>query len=459
MKGFSYLYAVFFVGFLSTVVVSYFTGVSTSYLSQKRILNESYYDSISREFLSMVANQIIKKINFVPFRVESLAELGIFDNSLYYLEIGEIRAKVRLLIKKEELVKSDSYNKIKARIILYSMADMLRNNKIYSSEINFVIISGHLPFNMFASGKNLGSVKFFFPYHNPEFYRDVSPEFEIDRKTALKSLLKLNQDEDVNNSTLRKLLKLKKSDMPVVDGLYIGESDNGNFLYLKGEVERLILGIDNDFQFIYAEESGNRILIKFKPEENNFLYLKNEESGKVNGAFSGNILVEGNIQELSSGKIVGSDIVEDSEVDAVKDGVNLNIFVGGGFKVYSSLKYEGISLKKGKFVREKTKLNLIQSDRGLFYDNSDDSEIEFLFSENSPEIHANIFLKGRNYTNRAFSIFGSIFSEYPFLVNPPDFTEDPLNYIDTQNFDIFPLSTSDITILKSLNIEKIEEVF
>ena len=459
MKGFSYLYAIFLVGFLSTIVTSYFTGVSTSYLSQKRMLNESYYNSISRDFLSMVANQIIKKINFIPNKIEKLSDLGIFDNSVYSLEIGEIKAKVRLLIKKEEAVKNDCYNEIKAKIILYSIVDMLNNNKIYSSEINFVILSGHLPFNMFVQRKNLGKVKFFFPYHNPEFYRDLSLAFEIDKEKALKSLLSLNQDEGLDNTTLRKLLKLKKSDIPVVDGLYIGESENGNFLYLKGELDRLVLGIDNDYQFIYAEENGNKILVKFRPDENNFLYLKNEESGEINGTFSGNILVEGNIQELSSGKIVGSDIVNDSEADAVKDGVNLNIFIGGGFKISSSLRYEGVSLKRGKFVREKTKLNLIQSDKGLFYENSENSEIEFLFSENRPEIHANMFLKGKSYTNKIFSIFGSIYSGDPFLVNPPDFTEDPLNYIGVQNSDVFPSSTSDITILKNLSIEKIEEVF
>ncbi len=455
MRGFSYLYSVFLIGFLSSIVIGYFTSVGTSYLSQKRILNERYYDSLSREFLSKVLNQVIKKINFYPEKIESISDIGIFDNSLYFEKIGEITAKVRLLVNEENVEKGDDFNKIRVKMTLYSIFEIFNINKIHSVKLEFVIFSGKLPFNLFFQKENAEKVNFFFPYHNSSFYTSKKYRFNFDSKKAIARVLNIKEEE----IDIRKLLKMGKTDIPIVDGFYLGEIDSGAFLYLKGDLDNFIIGIDGDYQFIFAKKGENCFLLKYIPGDNNYTYLKNDESQKFNIPFSGTIFIEGNVNNFSAGKIIGNDVMESSDAFALKDRAVLNIFIGGGFKIKSSLKYENISIKKGKFVREKTKLNLIQSKGGLFFDNERESEVCFEFENDNTELHGNYYLESNVDINRKFLLFGTLYSKYYFLSHLPEITEDPLNYLDEEKNDFMPQSEKDITIIKKLKIEKIEEEF
>ncbi len=455
MRGFSYLYSIFLIGFLSSIVIGYFTSVGTSYLAQKRILNESYYDSLSREFLSKVLNQIIKKINFYPEKIESISDIGIFDNSVYFERIGEVTAKVRLLVNEESVEKGDDFNKLIVKITLYSIFEIFNINKIHSVKLEFVIYSGKLPFNLFFQRENSKKIHFFFPYHNSSFYTSKSYKFDFDSKKAMARVLNI-KEEDLN---IRKLLKINKSDIPVLDGFYLGEIDSGGFLYLKGNMDNFVLGIDGNYQFIFAKKGEEKFLLKYIPGENSFIYLKNNVSERLNIPFSGTVFIEGNVNNFSAGEIIGNDVVESSDAFALKEGAVLNIFIGGGFKISSSIKYENISVKRGKFVREKTQLNLFQSKRGLFFENEKESQVCFEFENEGGELHGNYYLETNVDINRDFLLFGTLYSKYYFLTHLPEVTEDPLNYLNQEKNDFMPQSEENITIIRNLKVEKIEEEF
>ncbi len=450
MKGFSYLYTLFFVSFLSLIVVSYFTNVSVSYLSQKGGLNIEYYNSISREFLSMVLNQIIKKINYYPSKIDSIEELGIVDGAIYLLKIKEISSQVKIKIIDEKIKKEVDYNTIEFNLRITVNPNLMNIDNGYYADLKLSIISGKLPYYFFQpTGDTIDNI-FIFPFHNQSLYNKIKPNFSFDIKNLLKTIF--GQDKPIDYSILRESLNLdKKINMPVVDGLYVGEIKGENYLYFKGKIDEIILGKDNDYQFIYAAQGDNSLIFEYNNQSADIIITENSISKKIHGRFNSNILIDGDIDSISSGKTLGSEIIKDSDAPAVRDDETINFIVAGSIKIDSSLKYEGISVEKGRFKREKTKLNFIQSAEKFFEDEKTDNQT-FVFGN---ELHGNYYFSGGLFIDNILNIFGNIYSKSRFY-NRVKVIEDPLNYsMDMGNN--FPKTKNNFTIIKDIKLIEIGE--
>jgi hypothetical protein len=448
MRGFSYLYSLFFVGFLSLIVVSYFTTVSVSYLTQKGVLNNEYYDSISREFLSVLLNQLIKKINYSPYKIEKIEELGIYDDSVYLLKIKEVNSQAKIKIIKEVMKKNGDYNNIDVILRIIIKTNLLNIKKTYSADIKLTIISGKLSYYFFPLIGELIENIYFYPFHNMKLYNNIKPEIYLDINELIKKIYKREQKADY--LTLRESLNLKKVNIPVVDGLYIGEIKGEKYLYFKGCIDSIILGKSKDYQFIYATQGENSLMLKYNNITQDIIAEKNGLSERLHGKFNGTLLIEGDVGEVSSGEIIGSSVVRSDDVPAVCDGEEINFIIAGNLKINSSLKYEDISIEKGRFKREKTKLNLIQSDKKLF----EDKKIKTETSVYGKELHGNYYFPSYVYIEGKPDIFGSIYikdEEYEKL----KIFEDPLNYRD--NLINIAKTKGDWTIIKNMKLLKIGE--
>ncbi len=448
MKGFSYLYSLFFIGFLSMIVASYFTSVSVSYLSQKGVLNNEYYDSISREFLSMVLNQLIKKINYSPERIERIEELGVYNDSVYLLNIKEISSQIKIEIKKEVIKKNSDYNEIELFLRIKVQTNLLNIKKPYYADIKLSIVSGKLPYYFFPPFGELIENIYFYPFHNKKLYNGYKPEIYSDINSLLKNIFKKERNSDY--LTLRESLNLKKVNIPVVDGLYVGDIEGEKYLYLKGDIDSIILGKNQNYQFIYATQGENSLMMKYDNNTRDMIMEKNGLSERIHGRFNGAVLIEGNVKELSSGEIIGSSVVQNGDAPAIRDGEEINFIVAGNLKIESSLKYEGISIEKGKFRREKTKLNLVQSDRKLFETEKIKSEA-YVYGK---ELHGNYYFSDSVYTDKKLNIFGSIYLKDERYKELKIF-EDPLNYMN--KLMIAPITKGNWTIIKNIKLLEIGE--
>jgi len=455
MRGAGYLYAVIFVALLSTIIISYFSSVNTSFLAQKNLLNSEYFDYLGRQFLTKELSNLLQKFNYSNSRVENLNELGIEKKMQYYSKIGNVRAKTEVIIIEESIKKEKSFNTLESKIYIKVEPEIENTNNRYTALVYFKIISGKIPF--FLLNKSMNSkidVQYFLQYHNSKNYKSVDTSMKFDKDKVISEIIKVPENE-VGWVSLRDKLNLRKVNQPVIDGAYMGKSGEKMFLYIKGNIDEIIIGKKSDYQFIYIRQLENNILLKYNNEKQETIFSVNEQSKNYVEEFSGNIMIDGDIKRLVSGEMIGLSAIKNGKVSAVKQGENLNLIIGGDLNIDSSLKYENISIKNRKFPKKKTNLSILQASKKLFNKKQIQTEVNINKLGSHPEIHSNMYFEGDTFFNDRFSILGSVYAENIMYIDSLKVYEDLFNYKKNLN-QIYPCTKNDLTIVKNVRLLKIE---
>ncbi|MFB0564513.1 MAG: hypothetical protein ACETWK_02405 [Candidatus Aminicenantaceae bacterium] len=171
--------------------------------------------------------------------------------------------------------------------------------------------------------------------------------------SELSKALKINifYPQDLSTAQLRTALGLDESEEPVPDGVYLIKDDLGlGGIYVQGDVDEMVLAIDEDFQVISFRISQAEWILKYSPSRSRTYFFSSLETLSYDLIPLGIIIVNGKIQSLgggildSSGKVT---IVKDREIPSVLEGIQLTVISSDKITISSNLILQGVKWQEG----------------------------------------------------------------------------------------------------------------
>ncbi len=204
---------------------------------------------------------------------------------------------------------------------------------------------------------------------------DLIPEQALSQLAeALK--IKIFHPQDLSASKLRTALGLEPSTEPVPDGVYLIEDDLGlGGVFVQGDLDEMILAIQDDFQVIkFVSEQGQWIL-KFSPQAGKTTFRTPSESRSYTFVPRGMIIANGKIRSLGGGYVDSAEEIimcPEEELPCILRGVNLTIVASEEITLSSHLIYQGLNWEKGiPYVKDSdTQLSVFSAGKD-FLDGSD----------------------------------------------------------------------------------------
>ncbi len=197
---------------------------------------------------------------------------------------------------------------------------------------------------IYNSGNSLLAAKVSFSKEN------LLPEAALPQlEKALK--IKIFYPQDLSLPKLRKVLGLEESTELVPDGVYLIKDDLGlGGIFVQGDVQEMILAIEEEFQVImFLTELGQWVL-KFSPEKGQTLYSTPTKIFQYNHIPRGIIIVNGKIKSLGGGVVHPAgeiSLLEDEEIPSILQGVNLTIVSSDEITLSSHLLHQGLKWQEG----------------------------------------------------------------------------------------------------------------
>jgi len=242
-----------------------------------------------------------------------------------------------------------------------------------------------------------------------------------DASSQLSNCLKVDVFLPQNLSTpqLRMALGLEESNEPVPDGVYLIRDDLGlGGVYVVGEVDEMVLAIQEDFQIISFHSGQRTWVLKFSPLQNKTIFSTPDETFAYDKAPQGIIVVDGNIHSLGGGVVDSSGntiLVTEEEIPCILRGVNLTIIASDKITLSSHIIHQGLKWEQGiPYVKgSNSQLNVFATGQG-FIDNSE-KEGQIVIADDSPQdikIQASLTAAGKGFSvegeNKKVSIIGSL---------------------------------------------------
>ena len=179
--------------------------------------------------------------------------------------------------------------------------------------------------------------------------------------------IKIFHPQDLSASKLRMALGLEPSTEPVPDGVYLIEDDLGlGGVFVQGDLDEMVLAIQDDFQVIkFVSEQGQWIL-KFSPQVGETIFWTPSELRSYAFIPRGIIIVNGKIHSLGGGyENPAEEIImcQEEELPCILRGVNLTIIASEEITLSSHLIYQGLKWEKGiPYVKDSnTQLSIFSS--------------------------------------------------------------------------------------------------
>lgn len=233
-----------------------------------------------------------------------------------------------------------------------------------------VLLAGHLPLNLVPavvektgiSEKEIHKIKL------KELQPGVAPVSTVKRTSGkfipedalplLARALKILRPERIPNWLLRQALGLEPGNDPVPEGIYLVEDSLGpGGLYVQGDLDRLLFGIDRGFQSIQLEQGEARWLLRFNPSTATTHFFSPEGRREFAELPIPLVMVNGEVSELRTGR-PGKDgfltPAEDESTPAFLNMVRITVVCSGKITIASSLFSEGLDWKNGlPYLRSK----------------------------------------------------------------------------------------------------------
>lgn len=164
--------------------------------------------------------------------------------------------------------------------------------------------------------------------------------------------------EDLSPWRIRQALGLEINDEPIPDGVYLIKDDLGlGGLFIQGEVAEMLLGIENQFQFISFDCPQGKWLLKFSPMQQKTTFQTPLGTEEYYSSPRGIIVVNGIIRNLRAGEVnlEGEIVPVSEETPCILNGLHLTIISSSEINITSDLFQQGLSWKNGvPYVKDKT---------------------------------------------------------------------------------------------------------
>ncbi len=209
--------------------------------------------------------------------------------------------------------------------------------------------------------------------------------------SLLSKTLKIDKfyPQNCSNAMLREALGLKKTEDPIPEGVYLIKDDLGlGGIFVQGDLEELVLAIEDDFQVVsFTSEKGNWIL-KFNPVRGETVFTTPEETHYYDLIPLGIIYINGKILSLGGGTIDKTGnitLAKEKDLPSILKGINLTIVSSDEIHLSSHLIHQGVRWSEGvPYIKDKkSNLSIFSTGNGLFDQKETKSHI--IIDKDSPE--------------------------------------------------------------------------
>ncbi|MDH5383480.1 MAG: hypothetical protein OEY18_02135 [Candidatus Aminicenantes bacterium] len=287
---------------------------------------------------------------------------------------------------------------------------------------------------------------------------EIIPEQAVSQLAkALK--IKIFHPQDLLASKLRIALGLEPNNEPVPDGVYLIEDDLGlGGIFVQGDVDQMILAIQDNFQVIkFLTEDGFWVLT-FSPQERKTIFTTPMETRFYELIPLGMVIVNGSIHSLGGGYVdsAGEIIMnKEEELPCILKGVNLTIISSDEITLSSHLIYQGVKWEEGvPYIKDSTvQLSIFATGKDFF--DASETTGQITIAEDAPDemkIQAALIASGKGIgvlgKGKDIQILGSLqasdlslsentisikyderFSKAGDLLKHPPRTESPVLYL------------------------------
>jgi len=208
--------------------------------------------------------------------------------------------------------------------------------------------------------------------------------------SQLRKALKISffPPQKLPNFLLRAALGLESSNEPVTDGVYLIKDSMGlGGIFIQGDLEEMLMAIDEDFQVVSFLTKNGHWTLSFSPSLAKTIFSTPEETFHYNLVPLGIIIVNGEIRSFGgavkdrSGQI----ILAKEEIPSVLSGVKLTIISSDKITLSSHLIHQGVKWVNGiPYVKDSNSELIIFSTGKDFLDDSK-KEGKIIIDRNSPE--------------------------------------------------------------------------
>jgi hypothetical protein len=180
-----------------------------------------------------------------------------------------------------------------------------------------------------------------------------APMLPTDMDPLLKKALqvKIFSPDKLSRAEVRAALGLEMVDEPVPEGVYLVRNTNGlGGVYVQGDAARIILAIENGWQFVLVEQGGSAWTLKFNPSLGRTIFLSPTETAAFDRLPLGIIMVAGKVDSLGGGTVDGAGLPvlqTGDPLPCILGGVSLTIVSTGRLEISSHLVQEGVRWADG----------------------------------------------------------------------------------------------------------------
>lgn len=231
--------------------------------------------------------------------------------------------------------------------------------------------------------------------------------------------LKILKPDSLPNWLLRQALGLEPGNEPIPDGVYLVQDSLGpGGIYVQGDLNQLLLGIDSGFQVIQFQQGESLWLLRFNPSTASASFISPSERQDFNELPLPVIMINGRVLELAAGRPDGSGYikkVDDENTPAFLSGLKLTILCSGKINLTSNLFSDGLDWNEGlPYVRSKqSELVIWSTGKDFQSEENVDAGISLLGETNKGSvIEASLIAGGRGFSAAAsadkINIIGSL---------------------------------------------------
>lgn len=293
-------------------------------------------------------------------------------------------------------------------------------------------------------------------------------EADSQLKKALK--IKIFYPEKLSHSQLRTALGLEETNEPIPDGVYLIQDDLGlGGIYVQGDVERMILAIERDFQVISFLTQNGCWILKFSPSKGKTIFSSPTENQFYDLVPLGIIIVNGAIQSLGGGLVKPSGqiiLAREEEIPSILRGVNMTIISSDDITISSHLIHQGVKWQEGiPYLKDSnSQLMIFATGKGLLDESEKEGKI--VIDQNSPKeikVQASLTASGKGFSiegeGKTVRLLGSLqASDYTSNENELKLTFDERPLEENKNLENAPHTSKPVIYLSSFEITEWREI-
>jgi len=290
---------------------------------------------------------------------------------------------------------------------------------------------------------------------------------DVEMSKALK--IKLFKPQNLSRAELRVILGLDASKEPVPDGVYLIKDNSGlGGIYVQGDVEEMVLAIEQEFQVISFQTQQGTWILKFSPSKGKTFFTSPGETLAYDLLPLGLVIINGKVKSLGGGVVDLSGeviLVKDEEVPSILRGARLTIISSDRITVSSHLILQGVKWQEGiPYVKDPDSQLAIYSTGKDFWDDTETEGGITIDNNSSEEIKLQAFLtaSGKGFAikgkGKKVQILGSLqATDYSAADNSLTLTMDERVQVEDNFPENTPLTTKPVLFISYFKALEWEE--